>query len=482
MFLAIQFPFADARGFLDDKGHRLLRPAWPVALPGRDFVRSSGLVKPRRRGGVAEWAGEEIYCDARRALRFQDQLGKKEISFGHTSGTLRCAFRRFHSEGTVARLELGLRFDSVEVPDTSAQLLKLAREVLLLPVRVADEASKSSATKTMYLVDAGNQLANHFLLATTDRKHVSLVSNREDWWFSYGNLGVVIEYQDELVFPPHTRYVLQVPDAGATLFHTWLDVGKQRCSVWFIKEGDRRDKEAARRLRIHLIRLHAERECLRTMLLNIRDGNRFKIEKGGPVSDELQRYLRDTVNLLQRPTFMGVQQSAMLGIAREALGVAFEGETASLELMRRQVSSLVDGYVRRAQNTATVINNIQGDVMNTNIQMGPVTVTGDFNVVTATNIQNSFNKAANAEVSADLKEKLKALAVQVATLAKELPQEDAEKASKYLEVLTSEAVSKKPRKEWYELSAKGLLDAAKTVAKMIGPIGVAVKAVLALIA
>jgi len=150
--------------------------------------------------------------------------------------------------------------------------------------------------------------------------------------------------------------------------------------------------------------------------------------------------------------------------------------------MRRQVSAKVEGYIRRAQNTATVINNIQGNVMNTNIQLGNVNVTGDFNLVTATNIQNSFNKAANAEVTVELKEKLKAAAVEVANLAKKLPPEDAEKVSKDLETLTSEAVSKNPRKEWYELSAKGIVEAAKTVAEMAAPVTAAVKAVLALLA
>jgi hypothetical protein len=77
MFLAIQFPFTDARGFLTDGGGRLSRPAWPLVSAGKDFVRSSGLVRPRRRGGVSDWAGEEIYGDAKRALRFQDRLGAK---------------------------------------------------------------------------------------------------------------------------------------------------------------------------------------------------------------------------------------------------------------------------------------------------------------------------------------------------------------------------------------------------------------------
>jgi hypothetical protein len=77
---------------------------------------------------------------------------------------------------------------------------------------------------------------------------------------------------------------------------------------------------------------------------------------------------------------------------------------------------------------------------------------------------------------------LKDLTAKVAELAKQLPQDKAEVASKDLAALTSEAVSKEPRKPWYELSASGLVEAAKAVAEMAAPITTAVAAVLALLA
>jgi hypothetical protein len=80
-----------------------------------------------------------------------------------------------------------------------------------------------------------------------------------------------------------------------------------------------------------------------------------------------------------------------------------------------------------------------------------------------------------------MKEALKELTAKVAELAKQLPPDKAEPVSKDLLALTSEAVSKEPRKAWYELSANGLLEAAKTVAEMTGPVTTAVKAVLALL-
>ncbi|WP_347889123.1 hypothetical protein ABHF54_13885 (plasmid) [Nitrosomonas europaea] len=45
-----------------------------------------------------------------------------------------------------------------------------------------------------------------------------------------------------------------------------------------------------------------------------------------------------------------------------------------------------------------------------------------------------------------------------------------------------EAVKKEPRKEWLDVSAKGLMEAAKAVAELAAPITIAVKAVLAILA
>src|SRR5947209_5562703 len=109
MFLMLQHPFADLRHFVGTPTGRLSRPAWPLVDTNVDFVRSSGLVRRRLKGGVEEWAGEETYGDASFALRFPDRLGDLALGPAGLQGCARFAFRRFHSEGKVARLEVGFR-------------------------------------------------------------------------------------------------------------------------------------------------------------------------------------------------------------------------------------------------------------------------------------------------------------------------------------------------------------------------------------
>jgi hypothetical protein len=438
-------------------------------------------VKWRRRGGVEEWAGEELYVDAHRAIRFPNHLGYARLGSGPAKTTVRRAFRRFHSDGTVARLEVGF---SLPLRTThtlpAAKFLSLMRELLEMAVRVGD--------KNLKLLDAGNALAQHYLAATTNRKRMPVIEPRP-WWFSAGTPALIFEYNrrwDFIALPPHTQRVLdlEIPGLETTISHAWLQFGKQRCSSWFVGTDlvmrDPSENEA-RRLRIHLARLHAERECLRLVLFHLSEGDKLGLAGNAERSDAVQHYLNDTLRAIQKPERFGLAQTGLLDAARQAFSLAHEGQGGSLQFMRRQVAAKVENYIKWMQNTATTVNNIQGNLMSTTIQLGNVVVTGDFNVVTAANLQNSFNKAANADVNDELKEKLKSAAVIVGKLAEKLAPDDAEELSKNLNILTSEAASKKPRKEWYELSAKGILEAAKTVAELAAPVTAAVQAVLALL-
>lgn len=300
--------------------------------------------------------------------------------------------------------------------------------------------------------------------------------------FDAGDPTFIVEaWSSEEVVLPHSRRVLEVPEADAEVSHAWLQLDGRRCSVWLLNasesDKDPRRLDARRRLRIHLLRLHAERECLRLTLNRINDDS---LPLTDPKRlDAVQYYLTEVVRSVEKQDRFGIAQTPLLDAARHAYGLALGGHAASLLGQRKKVAALVQAYIERENSKSTITYVVEGDLVS--ITLGNVTVTGDFNVVTATNITNSFNKAAQAPVDAQLKERLQALALEIANLAKALPAEEAEKVSTDLGVLTTEVTSKKPRKAWYELSAAGLLEAAKTVAAMTGPVTTAVKAVLALV-
>jgi hypothetical protein len=68
----------------------------------------------------------------------------------------------------------------------------------------------------------------------------------------------------------------------------------------------------------------------------------------------------------------------------------------------------------------------------------------------------------------------------VGKLAEKLGPSEAQAAARDLETLVSEATVDKPRPSILRVTGEGLIEAAKTVAEMAGPISVAVQAIFGL--
>ncbi len=103
-------------------------------------------------------------------------------------------------------------------------------------------------------------------------------------------------------------------------------------------------------------------------------------------------------------------------------------------------------------------------ITNMNIILEGTTIHGDFNV--ASSIQGSYNKVASADAPDNLKDLLKQLAKEVAQISEHLPTEVAEQVVRDLDSLTAEAISKKPREQWWHLSIEGIKKAARDVGEI----------------
>lgn len=128
-----------------------------------------------------------------------------------------------------------------------------------------------------------------------------------------------------------------------------------------------------------------------------------------------------------------------------------------------------------------------------NIRPGEMTVTIDKSITIGTRLQNvnisgNIHDAFNTTISfgqsqpdSEMAARLKEVCAVVNQLAGQLPEEMAEQVSRDLKTLVTEATNNKPRRKWYELSAEGILDAAKTCAGMAEPVSTAIKGVLGLL-
>lgn len=477
MFLLFEYPLVDMRSFLQEPNGRLDRPAWPIAETGKDFIRSCGVVRARPRGGVGQWAGEDLYGDVSSAVKFQNDLRRFAIQVGGAQGQLSCTFRRFFSDGVVARLEIGLRF-GIKPKDRCRDglpTLDLIRQILEMNLSVS---SSDMRRPTVKLAAVGSAFAKHFLRSST--AHDFPTDRLKSWWVTPAAPALLIECESSMLLPSNARRVLFRNHASPALFHSWIQMGNHRISSWFMISKNV-DPVAVRNLRIHVSRLHSERESLRCVLTKIFAGA-IAVEKRTPASDAIQHYINNTLRVLEKPSRFGFDQSIMLETAHHAFDFAMEGETASLGWARRQVAERLRNFIERNRSATTIIYDIKGNLMNTSIQMGNVNVTGgNLTVATAHNIENSFNTVMSSATSEDLKMHLRKLSELVADLATVLPEKTAEQVSLDLKSFVQEATSGEPRKSWLDLSSQGLIDAATTVKDMASPIAAAVKSVLSIL-
>lgn len=93
---------------------------------------------------------------------------------------------------------------------------------------------------------------------------------------------------------------------------------------------------------------------------------------------------------------------------------------------------------------------------------------GDF--VVADSIKDSFNKTTEMEVSQEIQEILSSLTKAVSQMSQNLPQETATQIIHDLEILKTESTSKAPRRQWLELSADGLRQAAINIGEIGKPV------------
>lgn len=292
MLFSAQFPFVDLRKFIDNTG-QLEYPLWPLPTPDAEFVRYFGSIRIRKLGGVDGWVGESEICEAGNALRFSTGL-KYTASSSDISILLRCAFRRLYFDGkAVGKYEVGIcpkKRASLKL--TKEQFQEFMEYCLQLPVLIRNP---NGIVEGCSLIYASKSLVHLCTNATTSQ---SFLEQPQDWWVLSGVPLLFLEFseKDDIKIPYWSKPVFVseeyefkifhclVPHAGFN-FRTWILVNSGIQRPWIRHEYNR-----ARALRISLLRLHAEHECLRLTLRNILN-KRLVINPRSSQSDVLQDYL-----------------------------------------------------------------------------------------------------------------------------------------------------------------------------------------------
>jgi hypothetical protein len=518
MQITLQFPFADARPFISADTHRVLRPTWEATPdPDSHFIRSFGPIREEPSVGVSDWPGNEFFCDARRLIRFVGRPAETTVDTQYFGSAVKlrpsgavvrpfCAFRRLQVSPNTAtvRLELGFGYRRLRPwpgPLGGKDMEWLFANVLSTGVKsLPNGKAEEKAETSQPLFDWAGALPHAYLTATTHRSAASPPSF-EPWWVRPRMPLMLLEYDPARDFgslPAKAEIVDAVSKEGVSVAYRRVrfkqksggSAGKD-VGVWLLAVARGADVDYVRRLRIQLFRLHAEQQTIAAIFQLIASG-RITVKPREPAADRLQLFLRDSVRLLTKKDRMGIPQSEILLAAQKFDAAVDPGSTASLlaalDQTRRAVFRDVSKYAAEVQHRPEqVVNVLVIDKSTRNITMTNQTVNvtnstiGELNQVAAGTIKDSFNKVAGAP-GGELKTQLEELHRSVEAILPKLPADKQKTTAEDLKTLTDQALSEKPRREWYELSAKGLLEAAEFVGDLAKPLKTALAAVVALLA
>ena len=189
-----------------------------------------------------------------------------------------------------------------------------------LPVRVplSDAPDRERPLSTV-----GRALSQAVLAATT-----RIGTPTQAAWLAPGAPLLLVEYQ--------TRETTGIPNFSLALRGFELPEGMQLSydildglRVWCLGALPGVSPQDLRRMRVHLLRLHAERESLGVVLNALADGL-LCTDEGMPAFHRLESYLQNRIGFLKRRDVYGHDQPLMLRMAFGADDLVDEGKRESL--------------------------------------------------------------------------------------------------------------------------------------------------------
>lgn len=380
MFIVFQLPLTDVRPFIDGATGRVPEPVWPlVHLPDdpfrKPYVRGFGSAQRRLSGGVDDWPGEDYFCDLSHAVRFPTAVLRGRFPAGRRGIRRYCRFRRlfwdgqFQREGSVVgRVEMGfgLRLGAAEEPLGSTELGEILDALLAQPLRVLGRGAQDATAPrvvTTTLNRCGSAVADAYLRASTGLPALQLIDGH-GWWVQAGTPMLVVEAvqgHDVDAFPGGTRALESLGTAaprGIRVFHGNRKLEGRERPVWYFESSPgSHDRDALRRLRLNVTRLHAVLGSLR-LLSDLQVRGRL-----APTTDAARARLKICLSgylpYLYQRQYMGFESSPFL---RAALSMVEELTPAMFASLRALHPAPGRGLSAQLDRAAEAIDRVRPSV------------------------------------------------------------------------------------------------------------------------
>ncbi len=433
------------------------------------------------RGGSKVWSGEVYYGEAARAIRLpkleHERFGAKPVFLAP-----RCAFRRVFADGeALVRAEVGIIGRELRSM-VDSQALNIVSSLLGFQVEVQQRGRAAIACPFQNI---GQSLAPLYLYATTPRSH-HLDSLRA---VQAGEPMIIVEHEDEISF--RGRHIRTVgPPLEKKVYFAWGTSRGNTVGVWFLNRVEL-GATLTRELRLCLSRLHTERQVLK-IVLGLIAAKQIRYVSHTESGENLERYLNEATRVISRDHFGSVNQKPLLEMINSCDNLVSEDERIvileELDRVRRQVLKKVDAQMVPAaslsppaitfQNVETVVFGRSGVTVerketvekqynvNTSGQGNLVNI-AEYMVGVTNTVQQNIQ---DAKVGSDAKELVTELMRRIADLSPTIDPAVAEQMGDDVKALSEQMKKVNPRREWYQLSLKGLKEAAEALGEVGKPI------------
>jgi len=371
MILFLQFTITDTRYFSDFRRELLSKPIWPSPRPFAEFVRNAGRIVERSKGGQEGWVGENYICEIKRGIKFS----KQNLSNG------------------------------VSVNNISKHMFASEHYVLTKYEFVFNVKTNELGTSITY--DLMKGLINQFLLSTVSIKLNGIMQNvpvnqlqAALMDFHYQNSTVNALKNDQLGFKhlmyctPQLYFYLDRNETAkglarnykhianifniAELYGAWHDHRNNPFRLWVHRRITNSARELKNReLRMKIMRLHSEYECLKNIFNAISDGLILPRERSD-VSEELQRYFNTAIRTFLLDEQNLEYQSWTPGFFDYFSKVFSQSAPGELERIKDQINHFRPNIKNKAINFYLDIKFVNNKFENTNSN---ILSQGDNNIV-----------------------------------------------------------------------------------------------------
>jgi hypothetical protein len=485
MFVVVQFPIADARRFVQVPQTYLLRPSWKVPQVGvvSEYVWGFGRLVHRTAEVDPAWSDEAFYVLAASAVRLPELVQRQvQLASRATPASITCRFRRlFHDGVCVARVEVGFHVRLSPPATRPLDAEAAVGHLLALPSTVTETGRP---TRNHQLAFQGPRLAARYRDASTPRSLRGIPA-----LVAAGNPVVLVDNTDDVSvnLPDRLEDASAATSGRIRLGFALTQFGGAGIPTWYLGPNAEAnaDSDMRRKLRICLLRLHAEEEALDRIVSWV-DGGSLAYVAGSDAAERLDAYINRATQLLERQLNFGLPSSALRD-AYDAVTKVNRHDVsaqrrAAFDGMRLQIRRKAELFIARRDAVRTEIT-IKGDYVNEKINVHAHDIKGSqigsHNIQTIIDSLNEFAAAHGKEDS--LLDQMKIISESVATLVTELQGKEPNAAKEVTETFQSfaeESAKGAPKAGTLRVLGRALVEAGRKVADVAAPLAGAVAAVM----